>query len=779
MTSSAALSKHRADGLSKWTTPLPAFFCSLTHDVMIDPVIITATGQTYEREAIELWLRNHDTCPLSGINLLGSRQITPNISLRNSIDEWKDMVDKALKWNKHEVSFEEIEIESMLVSTRTKEIFKGTFLKTPVAICILKNRGGLGDREADILSSIGKHPNIVRFIARSTDKDGRGVIILELAPSGGNLFGLIAAADDDPDGKLSDKAILTILNQIVDGMEELNANGIVHKDLATRNILVFAFDKDFPERIRVKISDFGMSSFVEETTSYYYSQNSETKALPIRWMAPESLIKNKWSEKSDVYSFGVLIWEMLSGASVPWGLALSDGAVQAEVRRGETLPCEPTWSRGLVEVFNRCCRINPKDRLTFAELKVELQRLMNPPKESGTTTGGGGGAGTTVSPIVIPPPLRKEMQIKVVSYIKKFEISALFVEPSDTIANVKLKIGRSNRVFNDQQYLTFAGKKLEDDRTLLYYNIVQDSEVHLLWVPGPRKMQIFFRGMGRKIVTLEFSPIDTIDIVREKVAALEGVKPDQIRLITEGKQLENGRTLADYDILREDRIDVAHRLTGDIGFFGTHANSPGIDLLNAAGNALLEYTKVKSDSIREIVLQVRAENLLATYLDPYFYFSENNRVLDSQACFALRNLLDDRWSKGNDNGVADFKLDIQFNELCNCIGTNATNRLSEIVHADFDKIILRRCVPEGLCIKFHLDESQQVMQVVLNGDEEYEGARLVFATDDDGGGLLHVPRRPEGSYTVHNHSVVHGVSKHEAGVRYSLFFLKSAKTVSD
>jgi predicted 2-oxoglutarate/Fe(II)-dependent dioxygenase YbiX len=57
----------------------------------------------------------------------------------------------------------------------------------------------------------------------------------------------------------------------------------------------------------------------------------------------------------------------------------------------------------------------------------------------------------------------------------------------------------------------------------------------------------------------------------------------------------------------------------------------------------------------------------------------------------------------------------------------------------------------------------------LVGEEQYEGGRLVFATSD---GVLHAPRRQAGAVTVHNSSVVHGVTRHVRGVRYGLFFIK-------
>ena len=55
---------------------------------MRDPVIVTATGMTYEREAIAEWLSEHDIDPSTGVELGGNKQLTPNVMARKLIDAW-------------------------------------------------------------------------------------------------------------------------------------------------------------------------------------------------------------------------------------------------------------------------------------------------------------------------------------------------------------------------------------------------------------------------------------------------------------------------------------------------------------------------------------------------------------------------------------------------------------------------------------------------------------------------------------------------------------------
>jgi hypothetical protein len=67
--------------------PLPAFFCSITREIMRDPVA-TADGQTFERAAIERWLERNDTSPATGLKL-PSKTLVPNIALRQAVEEWE------------------------------------------------------------------------------------------------------------------------------------------------------------------------------------------------------------------------------------------------------------------------------------------------------------------------------------------------------------------------------------------------------------------------------------------------------------------------------------------------------------------------------------------------------------------------------------------------------------------------------------------------------------------------------------------------------------------
>uniref|UniRef100_T1IN36 Protein kinase domain-containing protein n=1 Tax=Strigamia maritima TaxID=126957 RepID=T1IN36_STRMM len=108
--------------------------------------------------------------------------------------------------------------------------------------------------------------------------------------------------------KLDCDSLLWIATQVAAGMLYLSQHHFVHRDLATRNCLV-------GNNLVVKISDFGMSRDIY-TCDYYKIGGS--RLLPVRWMAPESIMYGRFTLESDVWSYGVLLWEVFTYAKQPY-----------------------------------------------------------------------------------------------------------------------------------------------------------------------------------------------------------------------------------------------------------------------------------------------------------------------------------------------------------------------------------------------------------------------------------------------------------------------------
>ncbi|XP_059060811.1 tyrosine-protein kinase hopscotch [Achroia grisella] len=207
-----------------------------------------------------------------------------------------------------------------------------------------------------------KHDNIVKILGYSWDDqtpDPTVFIVMEYLEES-SLNNYLKFQGD----KLSISHLLKYATDISTGMEYISSKKIVHRDLATRNILVV-------DRGHVKISDFGLARSIPGMDVY---QLKTERLLPFNWYAPESTTPPfLFSTKSDVWSYGVTMWEIFT-------------RVRQEVpkfdvdRPRERASCFQKPSDCPLEIYRRlmtnCWDLDPQRRPNFTDLKQTCQTFL-------------------------------------------------------------------------------------------------------------------------------------------------------------------------------------------------------------------------------------------------------------------------------------------------------------------------------------------------------------------------------------------------------------------
>eukprot|EP00041_Stephanoeca_diplocostata_P026395 m.711859 g.711859 ORF g.711859 m.711859 type:complete len:646 (+) comp22955_c0_seq3:586-2523(+) len=341
----------------------PSFICPIFQDIMVDPVS-TADGHSYERLAIERWLRDKDTSPITG-EVLSHKNLTTNVTLRKAIEEWEESHFGLIR--RCDLIVESPPVWAGSFKTVSRGVLKrnpGTtaLLATPRPVAVLEMCDGTELRaEAKVLVQWTRHPHLVRYMGMCKEfREGGGAcLVTELAAQGSlsdameNIQGLISAGHD-----------VAMLQQVCSGMLALTSAGFMHRDLALRNVQLFAFHPVHVDETVVKVADFGLTVGTYGGTHRTVSQG----VRPIRWMSPEALKCNKFSEKSDVWAFGVTCIEIFSRAETPYRGWLNSYVVEQVLsgyRLHQPLRCPSAVYAALIRP---CFATSPADRPPFADL---------------------------------------------------------------------------------------------------------------------------------------------------------------------------------------------------------------------------------------------------------------------------------------------------------------------------------------------------------------------------------------------------------------------------
>nr|KAF6305568.1 tyrosine kinase non receptor 1 [Pipistrellus kuhlii] len=224
---------------------------------------------------------------------------------------------------------------------------------------------GLRDflREVSVMMSL-EHPHLLRLHGLVLGQPLQ--MVMELAPLGSLHARLTAPA---PAAPLPVALLCLFLRQLAAAMAYLGARGLVHRDLATRNLLLTA-----PRTI--KVADFGLVRPLGGARGRYVMGGP--RPIPYAWCAPESLRQGAFSPASDVWMFGVTLWEMFSGGKEPWAWVPPYLILQRLEKEQARLPRPPLCSRALYALALRCWALHPADRPSFSALEGLIQEAWPP-----------------------------------------------------------------------------------------------------------------------------------------------------------------------------------------------------------------------------------------------------------------------------------------------------------------------------------------------------------------------------------------------------------------
>ena len=235
-------------------------------------------------------------------------------------------------------------------------IWNGT---TSVAVKTLKT-GSMAEsdflREATLMKEL-RHPNILQLYAVCT-KEKPFYIITELMKHGS----LLEYLRNERSLKLSQ--LISMAEQVTEGMAYLEEHKYIHRDLAARNILV-------GDGLLCKVADFGLTRLVKEADSNAH----DGAKFAIKWAAPEALLYNEFSIKSDVWSFGIVLYEIITFGRFPYP-GMTNEEVQEKLKQGYRMPQPKDCSYTYYNIMLKCWREEPENRPTFEALQWELEEFL-------------------------------------------------------------------------------------------------------------------------------------------------------------------------------------------------------------------------------------------------------------------------------------------------------------------------------------------------------------------------------------------------------------------
>ena len=214
-------------------------------------------------------------------------------------------------------------------------------------------------REINILKRL-RNRYIIQYYDIYSD-DQELLIIMDYAENGTlNKF-----INDNKDKEHNWSFNNELIRQIVIGLVYIHHENIIHRDLKSMNILL-------ANNYQVKISDFGLSRIKIISSS----QSKHGAVGTLRWMAPELLQGQKYSEQSDIYALGMTIWEIVAKCTTPFK-DIDNNLVGFRIISGGKEIIPDDVPKDVCYIIEQCWKNNPDERIKLANIleKIENGRL--------------------------------------------------------------------------------------------------------------------------------------------------------------------------------------------------------------------------------------------------------------------------------------------------------------------------------------------------------------------------------------------------------------------
>ncbi|EFO91663.1 CRE-LET-23 protein [Caenorhabditis remanei] len=266
----------------------------------------------------------------------------------------------------------QIKLDKKLGSGAFGTVFAGIYypkraknVKIPVAIKIFQTDQSQTDEMIEEATNMFrlKHENLLKIIGFCMHDDGLKIVTI-YRPLG-NLQSFLKLHKEN----LGAREQMLYCYQIASGMRYLYHQRVVHRDLATRNVLVKKFN-------HVEITDFGLSKILKHDAD---SITIKSGKVAIKWLAIEIFSKHCYTHASDVWAFGVTCWEIITFGQSPYQ-GMSTDSIHNFLKDGNRLAQPPNSTPDLYQELLRCWMADPKSRPDFDTLYQRFKEFCKVPQ---------------------------------------------------------------------------------------------------------------------------------------------------------------------------------------------------------------------------------------------------------------------------------------------------------------------------------------------------------------------------------------------------------------